>query len=154
MIETQKFKQSQKTYFDIVLSTRIRKRWWLYILLIFAGIFHLYLYINTLNYTNLIWSLMCLLYPIIIYISLYRFAYLKNQKIFLSERKLSFNSEIFKITETDGSVSEVPYNKIVKIISKIEYWMLYLNKNTYIYIPKNIFYKKEDLETFEEYINR
>lgn len=154
MIETQKFEQSQKTYFDIVLSTRIRKRWWLYILLIIAGIFHLYQYINTLNYTNLIWSLICLLYPIIIYISLYRFAYSKNQKIFLSERQLFFNSETIKITETDGSISEIPYNKIVKVISKIEYWMLYLNKNNYIYIPKNIFYEKEDLETFEEYINR
>lgn len=154
MIETKKFEQSQKIYFDIVLSTRIRKSWWLYILLIIVGIFHLYQYINTLNNSNLMWSLACLLYPVIIYISLYRFAHSKNQKIFLSERQLFFNSEIFKIVENDGSFSEIPYTKIANTVSKVEYWMLYLNKNNYIYVPKNIFYKKEDFEKFEEYINR
>ena len=85
---------------------------------------------------------------------LYRYAYSKNQEIFLSERKLFFDSEIIKIVETEGSTSEIPYKKIVAVKNFNEYWMLYLNKEHYVYVPKNIFNTKENFERFEEYINR
>ncbi|OAD92815.1 hypothetical protein A7A78_02595 [Aequorivita soesokkakensis] len=154
MIETKKFSLSKKLFFNIILKTRIKKSWWLYSLLILIGLVHLYLYIKTTNTSSLVWVIVCLSYPILIYIMLYRYAYSKNQEIFLSERKLFFDSEIIKIDETEGSTSEIPYKKIVSVKNLNEYWMLYLNKDHYFYIPKNIFYTKEDLERFEEYINR
>jgi hypothetical protein len=152
MIETEKYSQSPKTYFNIVLKTRIKKRGWLYGLIILLGLIHLYLYLINDVESSIVWAIFCFLYPLFIYIYLYRFSYSKDQREFLDEKQLFFDAEKIKIVENDGGQGEFPYSRINRVKTEKDFWMLYISKSQFIYVPKNIFYTEADCKEFEQNI--
>ncbi len=124
----------------------------MYGLFLLGGAINLYLYLSRDNTSYLIWAILGFGYLLFVYGYLYRFAYAGDKAEFLSEKQLFFNESTIRIEEADGSFGEFPYTRITRIITKELYWMLYISKNQFIYIPKNIFYSKQDLERFEQYI--
>jgi hypothetical protein len=153
MIETRKFTQSTKTYFNIVLRKNIRKRGWLYALLIILGFVHIFLYIFKQQESSIAWMIVCFTYPFVIYIYLYRFAHSKDQAGFLSEKQLFFDEEKIKLVESDGTNGSFPFSRIWSVREEPSFWMLYLSKSQFIYVPKNIFYNEEDFLLFQKSIH-
>ncbi len=154
MTKTKKFSQSPKTYFSIVLNTAIKKRWWLYLLVTIVGIVHLFSYIRTNTMSHLVWAIFGFGYLIFMYLYLYRFAHSKDQSDFLSEKQIFFDKETLRIEETLGGSGEVPFERIQKVLDKGKFWMLYISKNQFFYVPKDIFYSELDFEMFQRSIHR
>ncbi len=152
MTETKKSKLDQKEYFNIVLRTRAKRSWWVILILIIAGLIYLSTYLKTGSTSSLFWLVFCFLYPILIYAQAYRFAHSKDSKQRLKETQLFFDDDKIRIIENDGALSEFPFSRIVKVLDKEQYWMLYLNKNSFIYVTKDIFFSEEDFLSFKSKI--
>ncbi len=74
--------------------------------------------------------------------------FFKNLKPFFAETQLQFDQNQFQLTKNDGT-STCLFIDIRNTVDNEEYWLIYLTMNSYIYIPKDIFYTEEDLNTFK-----
>lgn len=124
----------------------------MYGLFLVGGCVNLYLYLTRDEPSYIIWTVIGFGYLLFIYIYLYRFAYAKDKEDFLSEKQLFFNDSTIRIEEADGGFGEFPFTRINRIIDKGTFWMLYISKNQFLYIPKDIFYSEEDFERFQQSI--
>ena len=78
--------------------------------------------------------------------------FVKNLEPFFSETKLNFDEEnIFLIRK--GEQNSWKIGMLKNVVSKEEYWLIYVSRTKYVYVPKNIFFTGEDLKKFETYIN-
>jgi len=152
MIETKKYSQNPKTYFSIILNTSLKKKKLLYLLVFIIGCVHLLIYVKYNRTASLVWASLAFGYFVFIYIYLYRFAHSKDKKDFLGEKQLFFNNENVRIEEGVGDFGEFPYSRILRVVDEKGFWMLYISKSQFIYVPKDIFYEKEHFEKFQEYI--
>jgi hypothetical protein len=86
------------------------------------------------------------------------FAYLyfwsksKDHQPIFAEKKLSFDNDFIYFKSNENETKFNPKN-IQKVISTTRYWMLYLSKGQFIYIPKDIFFTEEDYNKFSDLIN-
>jgi len=152
MTECKLFKQTKEEYLALVLKVQFKKRWWILLLIIILSVYN---FTNReVEYVYMIWLIAPLLYVSIVYFQIRRFVYSKKNKIFFTERKLFFNDKIMRFHLDGGIIDEVPYNNIIEVKSKEKFWMLYISKGQFIYLPKNIFYTNDDFEHFQEYVNR
>ena len=151
MIQTKEFSLTKKKYTKIVLLIRFKKSWWLYLLMFLLGLFHLPKFGND-NFSTF-FVLFSFSYPFIISIYLYFWAGSKDHQPIFSKTKLSFNDE-YLFFERDGNESKLMPNSIQKVLSKNDYWLIYLSKGQFIYIPKNIFHNVDDFESFSRLIKQ
>ncbi len=154
MTETKPFTQLPKTYFGILLKTKFQKKGWLYTLLVAIGCIHLYWFFSNDSYGNLIWAILCFLIPLFVVVYLWRFSVSDENKEFLSEKQLFFDSEKIKIIDANQNEGIIPYQQIQFIKDSPNYWLLYIGKNQFFYIPKNIFNTPEDFDKFQQFIQQ
>ncbi|MEP3837583.1 MAG: YcxB family protein [Algibacter sp.] len=151
MIETREFSLSKEKYYKIVLLTRFKKSWWLYLIMLIIAILNLPKFGKDSFSTFFI--LFSFSYPFIISVYLYFWAGLKDHKPIFYKTKLSFNND-YMFFKREGNESKIIPNSIQKVISNNNYWLIYLSKGQFIYIPKNIFHNINDLETFSKLIKQ
>ena len=152
MIECKPFKQSKEEYFKLILKVQIKKKWWIILLVIILSIYNSLMNEGEPGY--IIWIFAPVILILVYYIQIRRFAFSNKNKIFFTERKLFFNNKIMRFNLDSGIIDEVPYNNVIEVKSEEKYWMAYISKGQFIYIPKNIFYTNDDFEHFQEYLNR
>jgi len=124
----------------------------MYLLVILVSLANLYYYIVGDKSSQLIWAIVGLGYIVFILVHLYLFAYDKDKEEFLSEKQLFFNDDALRLEESSGGFGEIPYSRITKVVDNEKFWMLYLGKNQFIYVPKDIFYSETDFERFRQLI--
>jgi hypothetical protein len=151
MIQTKEFSLSKKKYFKIILINRFKKAWWLYLLMILLGILSLPKF-GTDSFSTF-FVIFSFSYPILISIYLYYWVSSKDHEPLFLKTKLSFNDE-YLFFERDGNESKLIPSTIQKVLSKKEHWLLYISKDQFIYIPKNIFYNTEDHKSFSQLIKQ
>ncbi|XMO86505.1 YcxB family protein [Algibacter sp. AS12] len=151
MIETKAFSLTKENYYKIVLLTRFKKSWWLYLIMILIAIFNLPKFGNDSFSTFFI--IFSFSYPFIISIYLYFWTSLKGHKPIFSKTHLSFNNEYLHFKRA-GNESKLVANSIQKAVSKNNYWLIYIAKSQFIYVPKNIFHNVNDLEAFSKLIKQ
>ncbi|WP_420573159.1 YcxB family protein [Kordia sp.] len=78
--------------------------------------------------------------------------YFKNLKPFFTETQLKFNEQEFQLTKNDGTSTWL-FSSIRNVVVHEEYWLIYLTINSYLYVPKNIFYTEEDFNKFKALLN-
>jgi hypothetical protein len=154
MIETNPFILKPKTYFKILLKTRLQKQGWIYGLLTVVGLLHLYWYFTNNTYGNLVWAVLCFTIPLFVIVYLYRFSVSDINKDFLSEKQLFFDTSNFKLVDKLGNEGVFTFKDIQFVKETPEYWLLYLGKTQFFYIPKNIFKTNQDKQKFQELITK
>lgn len=145
MIQTKKYSISKKEYTKIILYKRLKKSWWLYLLMFSLGIFYFQKFRE--DSFSTFFTIFAFCYPFLTFIYLYFWTNSKGHKPIFSETNLSFDNEYLYLKRNGDETKFNPKN-IQKVISNTECWMLYISKGQFIYIPKNIFYSKEDYRTF------
>lgn len=141
MTQTKAYSISKKEYTKIILSRRLKKSWWLYVLMFVLGIFYLPKFGDD-NFSTF-FAIFAFSYPFLMFTYLYFWANSKDHQPVFSETNLSFDTE-FIYLKRNGNETKLNPNSIQQVISNPKYWMLYISKGQFIYIPKNIFYSKED----------
>lgn len=125
----------------------------MYLLVLLVSLANLFYFLVDGRSSNLIWALVGFGYLIFIFVHLYIFAHSKDKEVFLSQKHLFFNDEALRVEESTGGFGELPYHRITKVVDNKNYWMLYLSKNQFIYVPKDIFYSETDFERFRQLIH-
>lgn len=151
MIQTKEFSISKQQYFKIILISRLKKSWWLYLLMFFLGILSIPKF-GTDNFSTL-FVLFSFSHPFLMFIYLYFWVNSKGHSPIFSKTKFSFNTEYLHF-ERDGNESKLIPNSIQKAVSKKEYWLIYVSKGQFIYVPKNIFLSTDDYESFSQLIKQ
>ncbi|SFZ94562.1 YcxB-like protein [Flaviramulus basaltis] len=150
MIHTKKYSLTKKDYTKIILLKRLKKSWWLYLFMFVLGI--LYLPKFGEDSFSTFFTIFSFSYPFVMFTYLYFWANSKDHQPIFSETHLSFDNENIYL-KRNGNESKITSNSIQKVISNTKYWMLYISKGQFIYIPKNIFYSNEDYNKFSALIN-
>lgn len=97
-------------------------------------------------------ALYSLIVLIIVGFSYLILTYVKNMEPYFSETQLHFDEDTLQFTQTDEQKS-FRIGTLKNVITKDDYWLIYVSKTKYIYIAKDIFYSEDDLKKFETYIN-
>ncbi len=154
MTSTKPYTLNTNTYFGILLKTRFRKRGWLYIFLIAIGFAHLYWFFSNDSYGNLFWAVLCFVIPLFAITYLWRFSLSGINKEFLSQKQLFFDSEKIKLVDASGNEGLIPYDNLLFVKENSNYWLLYIDKTQFFYVPKNIFNNPEDYSRFQNYLQQ
>ncbi|WP_345168195.1 YcxB family protein [Algibacter aquimarinus] len=150
MIQTKKYALTKNEYSKIVISKRLKKSWWLYLLMFLLGV--LYLPKFGEDSFSTFFVLFSFFYPFLMFTYLYFWSRSKGHQPIFAETSLCFDDEFLYFK---GNKNETKLNpdSIQKIISKPKYWLLYMSKAKFIYIPKHIFFSEEDYRKFSNLIN-
>ncbi|WP_242132977.1 YcxB family protein [Aestuariivivens marinum] len=149
MTQTKPYSLTKGIYTKIILLKRLKAYWWLYIIMFFLGLFHLQAFGQD-KLTDFL-AIFLLIYPISVFVYLYFWTNSKGHNPIFKEMNLSFDDS-FLYFKREDSESKLNPKIIKKIISKSDYWLLYISKAQFIYIPKHIFNSNEDLESFSNVI--
>lgn len=71
----------------------------------------------------------------------------KNQNLFIPHY-FTVNETMMTSTSEGNFHSEIPLKLIIKTVERESYWLLYIAKSQFIYIPKKVFMSQEDQATF------
>jgi hypothetical protein len=87
---------------------------------------------------------------IIIY--LYYWAASKNNRNLYIPHSLTVSDTCITSTSEGNVYNELPLHLIIKTVERKSYWLLYIARSQFIYIPKNVFSTAEDLAEFRKLI--
>ncbi|PKV63109.1 hypothetical protein BD749_2948 [Pontibacter ramchanderi] len=152
MIQTYTYALSPNTYFRIIAENRLRRFWWLYLFMIIFCVSSLDRFGND-NFIT-IYILVSTIYLPGLFIYLYFWSKSqKNQNLFLPHA-LTMDEKIMTSTSEANFQSEIPLQLIIKAVERKGYWLLYIAKSQFIYIPKTVFQTQEGLVAFKRIVTR
>lgn len=146
MIESKSFRITNKDFFQLLMERHLRERWWLYALFISMAVFHGL----KPNKIELDWFFLIffIFYPLVFVLQIYRHAYSKANKIFFEERYFQIDTKSIKAFMKNGSESTVTFDNLIKKGELKTYFLLYIAKNQFIFIPKSCFKSEQDKAWF------
>jgi len=146
LIETENFELTSAEYFKIILKLRIKRSWWLFLIITFAPLAQ-FLWQNGIPIN---WGLIIFgwTYPILVIIYLYFWATSKKNASLFQKRRITFEGEKMTIEIEDGSKSEVRYTSIQNVRTFGDSWLLYVARNQWIYVTKSAFKSDQDQQEF------
>ena len=153
MIKTKKFSLTNHDYFKIIITIYFKRRWWIISLMLFIGL----LFLLKKDKDSLEYFLIFLgfIYPILILIQFWRFAISKENKIFLAERFFEISKDSLTGKLNDGSEDVIKKENFIRTLELKKYYLLYISKSQFIFIPKEVFMDQKDKDWFiREYIKQ
>ena len=150
MIKTQNIEITANKFFRLILSIYLIQRWWLVawiwiliIILLFRG------HIGFVEVTLL--SLI-LLFQIIIAGQYWIYAHSKDNRLYLLSRYYEIDTDQIIEMMEDGTTSTIRTERFIKVMKTNRYYLLYIARNEYIYMPVSAFESLADIDWFEKKI--
>ncbi|MBV5348486.1 hypothetical protein JZU61_02295 [bacterium] len=153
MIKTQEIKITANEFFRLILSIYLKKRWWLVawiwiliVILLLGG---------SIGLIEIFLLAFILLFQVIIVGQYWFYAHSKDNRIYLMARHYEIDSgQVVELME-DGTSSTIKTKRFIKMMKTPRYYLLYVARNEYIYLPVCAFHSLADLEWFEnEVVNK
>jgi len=153
MIRTQNIKLTANEFFRLILSIYLKKRWWLLawiwilvIILLLGG---------SIGLIEIFLLAFILLFQIIIVGQYWFYAHSKDNRIYLMARHYEIDSDQVVELMEDGTSSTIKTERFIKVMKTPKYYLLYVARNEYVYLPVSAFQSLTDREWVEdEIINR
>jgi len=146
MIVTNKIILTSKELFKILLTNYLRRRWW-QVIWIWVLVVYLLLREHSNFFDYFIIVALILLQGVIIY-QLWSFATSKYETL-LQERHFEIDADKIVGITSNGVPSTYENRYFFKFKRTNRYYLLYINRTDFIYIPTNSFRSTEDIEWFE-----
>jgi len=150
MIKTQSIKITANEFFRLIFSIYLKKRWWLVawiwiliIILLFSG---------HIGFVEITLLALILLFQVIIIGQYWFYAHSKDNRLYLLGRYYEINSDQVVELMEDGTTSTIRTERFIKVMKTPRYYLLYVARNEYIYLPVSAFESLADLEWFKEEI--
>ena len=150
MIKTQDIKLTANEFFRLILSIYLKKRWWLVawiwiliIILLFSG------HIGLVEITLLA---LILLFQVVIIAQYWFYAHAKDNRLYLLSRYYEIDTDRIVETMEDGTSSIIKNERFIKVMKTTSYYLLYVARNEYVYLPVGAFESSADREWFEDAI--
>jgi hypothetical protein len=78
------------------------------------------------------------------------YAYCKQNAIFFKERYYELDGEFLTGFIDDGSTARVNLSNVINLIRRKEYFLLYISKDQFVYLPFDCFKSEVDVDNFEK----
>lgn len=153
MIKTQDIKLTANEFFRLILSIYLKKKWWL---LVWVWILIIILLLGgSIGLIEIFLLAFILLFQIIIVGQYWFYAHSKDNRIYLMARYYEINADQVVEMMADGTSSTIKTERFIKLAKTNSYYLLYVARNEYIYLPVGAFQSLADREWFEnEIVNR
>jgi len=150
MIKTQEIKLTANEFFRLILSIYLKKRWWLVawiwvliIILLFSG---------NIGFIEIILLALILLFQLVIIAQYWFYAHAKDNRLYLLSRYYEIDADRIVETMEDGTSSIIKNERFIKVMKTSGYYLLYVARNEYVYLPVDAFESLSDREWFEDEI--
>lgn len=144
-IKTQEFRLDKQRYFHIVMRKHLRKRIW-FVLVIWA--FAITLAFIRMNFITIILIIYAVVYPsLVLYFLKKRFNSNTNPAIY-RKRYFVLKGDTLITHFEDETSSMVKLKDIRRIYKKRRYSMAYVDKNQFVYIPREAFLTRAEYDGF------
>ncbi|WP_345005715.1 YcxB family protein [Snuella lapsa] len=150
MTKTKPYALSKNQYAKILIHKRFKNFWWLYAIMILLGLLNLKTF-NESSFSSFV-VIFSLAYPIVTFLFLYLWTHAKAHNPIFSTTNLLFDNE-FIYFHVNKNETKLHHESIQKVVSNKIYWLLYVSKGQFVYIPKDIFYTQDDFNKFSVMIN-
>ncbi|QHI34808.1 hypothetical protein IMCC3317_01520 [Kordia antarctica] len=150
MIETKAYQLTQDTFTKIVMQRLFIKKWWIFALFLLAICY--YLFADNQSVADSFLTFLIFGYPLFYIGYTFYWSRSKNHKGLLAETNLEFDDATMLFKKNDNEI-KIPYKNIIRLEDYEKYWLLYISKTNFIYVPKNIFHTEDDFIMFLTYIN-
>jgi len=153
MIKTQEIKLTANEFFRLILSIYLKKRWWLvawiWILVVIL------LFCRQIGLVEIVLLALVLFFQAVIIGQYWFYAHSKENRLYLLARYYEINADqVIELME-DGTSSTIKTERFIKVLKTSSYYLLYVARNEYIYLPVSAFESLSDREWFEnEIVNR
>lgn len=153
MIKTQEIKITANEFFRLILSIYLKKRWWLLawiwiliIILLFGG---------SIGPVEIVLLAIILLFQVIIVAQYWIYAHSKDNGIYLLSRHYTIDTDQVVEMMEDGTTSTIRNERFIRVMKTARYYLLYVARNEYVYLPLSAFASLADQEWFEnEIVNK
>ncbi len=141
-IELQPFRITSRAFFLLLVKLRLRRFGWLYGCFLLIGMFTLITKIDVLL------GLLLISFPLIMLGVLYYWAFRKDSRQLLEERRFLLNEHQLEVITSGGARSELPWSYIQYIVEINGHYLLYLSVGQMILIDKVAFPDRSSEERF------
>lgn len=148
MIVTEKITLTNKELFKILITSYLKKRWWL-VAWIWVMIVLLLFLKQGDSFGYFIVVALFLLQAVMVY-QYWRFA--NDNKRFLQERRYEIESDKIVVIAMDGTSVPIEARYFISAETTNKYYLLYTSRTEFIYLPGCSFKRTEDREWFEREI--
>jgi len=87
--------------------------------------------------------------PILIMIKCWRFVNSRENACYLKKRRIDINNKKLSVYRDDGELMEVLLTNIVKVLKRKQYYLIYIAKDSFLYLPISAFNSSKDINEFE-----
>jgi hypothetical protein len=150
MIKTKSIKLTPKSYFKVLISNYFLLRWWLYLFIWLVTVFLIFVKFDYFTVFMIVFSI---IYPLMLVFTYWRYANSKDNKIAFIERYYEIDEEKMTAYLEDGTINPFKFSYIIKIRKRKEYWLLYISKSQFIYLPLSSFASENDFDRFKTYFS-
>jgi len=147
MIKTEKIKLTSKSFFKVLMTVYLKKRWWLLLWLFVLSVF--FAFNKNRDGIENFFMFFGFIYPIIIVGQHWRYANSQDNNVFFLERDYEIYNNRIVGNLSDGTTSTILIENFVNAINLKDAYLLYFSKIQFIYIPKEAFQSEKDLNWFE-----
>jgi len=153
MIKTQEIKITANEFFRLILSIYLKKRWWL---IAWVWILIVTLLLSKhIGLVEIILLALILIFQVVIIGQYWFYAHSKDNRLYLSSRYYEINADHVVERMEDGTSSTIKTERFIKVLKTSGYYLLYVARNEYIYLPVSAFASISDREWFEaEILNK
>lgn len=142
-IVTNKFELTPAEFFNILVRNYLKKRSWVIVVLIAMGGFAYYFS------DDLTFLFIYLIYPVILLLRFWLYANSRDNKILFRRRNIELSSEKLMTYYEDGTTNSIRLENLRKLERTKTYYLLFITKGTFYYVPFNAFKNVADQHLFE-----
>ncbi len=142
-IITNQISLTKKQYFNILVINWIATRWWI-LVIFFCTDFILKTEVGNF------FKVFSFLYPVFVVIYLWFYAKTKQNIAFFKERHYKIDGSTMYCETKDNETGTVNLDTVVKVMKRRNYYLVYLSRAQFFYIPVKAFKNREDIGTFTQ----
>ncbi len=146
MIKTKEFPFSKPIYLKILVKNSLKRSVWA---LVFLVAIVAYQATKGPSTTLLFISALPLIYLSYLMMRCWRHSNAKTHRLFFRERGFEIDEQTIRIVFKDEIPIEIRIAKIARVVKNNQYYLLFLDKKQFVYVPLTAFKTPGDMERFD-----
>ncbi len=150
MIQTRKIELTSDEFFYLLLAIYLKKRWWM-LAWVWISVFIL-LFLANISSLEYLLIAFIILFQAGLVVQYWIYAHSRENRIYLLSRYFEIDPDQVVEHMEDGTSSTIKVERFVKVMKTGKFYLLFLARNEYVYLPVTAFESTSDLEWFESVI--
>ncbi len=146
MIKTKEFPFPKSIYIKILALNSLKRSLWAFVFMIVVAVYQA---TKGPSLTLLLIAALPVLLLAYIIFRCWMHSNSKTNRLFFEERTFEINSKDIDIVLKDGPTSKIQINDIARVVKNSSYYLLFLSKKQFVYVPLSAFRTPGDINSFD-----